>query len=201
MHLKPDELVDIAEGTRAEASVRHLAECDVCVGRLADLRAMMSAVVDVEVPEPSPIFWERLSDRVREAVAAEPLPRRSWRDVVWWPIGAVAPRVFIPISALAAAAVIVVAVGVASRTSSTRVPSATAPSGPEIETQQIVEDPYLGLVADMMADMPGDLDAETADEAGLTNDDSAEGAVPQLSSNELRELRRLLQEELANSGD
>ena len=193
MHLKPDELVDIAEGTRVEASVRHLAECDVCVGRLADLRAMMSTVVEGQVPEPPSVFWERFSDRVREAVAAEPKPRSLWRDLMWW---LPAPRVFVPISALAAAVLVVAAVGVVSHMIPTTVPPPPAASDQALETQQILNDPYLGLVADMT----GDLDAETAGEAGLTNDDSAEGAVAHLNASELHELRRLLQEELANSG-
>ena len=107
MHLKPDELVDIAEGARSEGSRPHLADCSVCLGRLADLRAMLSTVVDVQVPEPPPVFWERFSDRVRESVAAEPMPRSLWRDLMWW---LRAPRVFVPISALAAAVVLAVAV-------------------------------------------------------------------------------------------
>ena len=58
MHVKPDELVDIAEGTRAESSAPHLATCDDCRRQLADVRTMMSAAAEVEVPEPSPLFWD-----------------------------------------------------------------------------------------------------------------------------------------------
>ena len=72
MHLQPDELVDLAEGTQAEASRPHLAACEACRRRLADLKAMMSAAVDVGVPEPSPLFWDHFSNRVHDAVAAEP---------------------------------------------------------------------------------------------------------------------------------
>ncbi len=39
---------------------------------------MMSVAAEVEVPEPSPLFWDHLSARVGEAVAAEQAPRRSW---------------------------------------------------------------------------------------------------------------------------
>ena len=70
MHLQPDELVDVAEGTRPESSVPHLASCEVCRLQLADLKATISAAADVEVPEPSPLFWDHLSARVRDAVAA-----------------------------------------------------------------------------------------------------------------------------------
>ena len=41
-------------------------------------------VAEVEVPEPSPLFWDHLSARVRDAVAAEPA-RRWWSGVRSWP--------------------------------------------------------------------------------------------------------------------
>ena len=65
MHLQHDELVDLAEGTRAESSVPHLAACEACRHQLAELKAMMSAAADVAVPEPSPLFWDHFSARVR----------------------------------------------------------------------------------------------------------------------------------------
>ena len=58
MHLRPDELVDLAEGTRAESAAPHLAECAVCRLQLGDLKAMISAAAEVDVPEPSPFFWD-----------------------------------------------------------------------------------------------------------------------------------------------
>jgi len=42
MHLNAVELIDVAEGTRSEASAPHLASCDECRRQLTDLRAMMS---------------------------------------------------------------------------------------------------------------------------------------------------------------
>jgi hypothetical protein len=75
MHLQPDDLVDLAEGTRPEASAPHLASCAECRRQLADMRAMMSAAADVDVPEPSPLFWDHLSARVSESVSGEGAPR------------------------------------------------------------------------------------------------------------------------------
>lgn len=37
-----------------------------------------------DVPEPSPLFWNHLSARVRDAVAVEPIPR-SWWMMYWRP--------------------------------------------------------------------------------------------------------------------
>src|SRR5258708_31627248 len=71
MHLNADELVDLAEGAQPESSARHLAACPQCRARLDDLRAMMSAVAGVDVPEPSPLFWDHFSQRVHDAVASE----------------------------------------------------------------------------------------------------------------------------------
>ena len=48
-HLQPDELIDVAEGTRTEAAEPHLRACARCREQLADLRAMLSAAADADV--------------------------------------------------------------------------------------------------------------------------------------------------------
>jgi len=70
-HLTEGELLDLAEGARPESSAGHLASCEACRRQLMDLRSAMTAAAAVDVPEPSPLFWEHLSVRVREAVEAE----------------------------------------------------------------------------------------------------------------------------------
>jgi len=85
-HLTPDELIDLAESAEPESSASHLQACDACRQHLAALRATMSVVAEIEVPEPSPLFWDVLQHRVRAATAAESLPaplwRRSWKPAV-----------------------------------------------------------------------------------------------------------------------
>src|SRR2546422_2820335 len=86
MHLAPEEMIDLAEGARAEAAVPHLQSCEACRQQIGALRATMSAVVDVpgaNVPEPSPLFWDHLSRRVREAVAAEGTPGSRFPGWRW----------------------------------------------------------------------------------------------------------------------
>ena len=194
MHLQPDALVDLAEGTRPESSAPHLATCEVCRHQLAELKAMMSAAAEVAVPEPSPLFWDHFSARVREAVAAEGVPRRS----VWsW------PRLAMPAAAAAMAGVIL---AMALNTGPARTPEAPTPTvapTASVASVDLLSDPQspgddtaLTLVAELSSDM--DLDA--AREAGLAAGGSAEHAVTHLDGGELRELRRLLQEELARSG-
>src|SRR5258705_10923481 len=88
MHLNADDLVDLAEGARPESSAPHLAACPQCRAHLEELRGTMSAIADVDVPEPSPLFWDHFSQRVHDAVATEAMdargaarlrPSRLWR--------------------------------------------------------------------------------------------------------------------------
>src|SRR5476651_1124888 len=84
-HLTPEELVDLAEGSRLSSSEPHLEGCEACRRQLADVAAMMSAATAFEVSEPSPLYWDHFSARVREAVAAEGAPRRrSWFGLSSW---------------------------------------------------------------------------------------------------------------------
>ena len=74
MHLSPEELTDYAEGARDPADAPHLQSCDICRHQVASLRKTMSVLVgasSMNVPDPSPLFWDHLSQRVHEAVAAE----------------------------------------------------------------------------------------------------------------------------------
>src|SRR5438876_689846 len=85
-HVKPEQFVDLAEGTLPETAVPHLAACEACRRELADLRAMMSEASGVDAPEPSPLFWDHLSARVREVVAEETARPRTWRERVLQPL-------------------------------------------------------------------------------------------------------------------
>lgn len=93
-HLNPEEFVDFLDGTLAAERSRHVDACAVCRRQADDLRAMAIDTRTVEVPEPSPLFWEHLSARVRRAVA-EPVTaasswrtRREWRTWRAWGLGA-----------------------------------------------------------------------------------------------------------------
>jgi len=194
MHLRPDELIDLAEGTRAESTAPHLAECAVCRLHLAELKATMSAAADVDVPEPSPLFWDHFSARVRQAVDAEGVPRRSF----WTWSGVLIPAVSV---------VAVLAVAVALNWGNTGqvvgplpvvVPAPVAP----VASMDLLADPQSAgdTALTLVAELSSDMDFETAREAGLAARGSAEHAVTHLTGSELRELQRLLQEELARSG-
>jgi hypothetical protein len=192
-HLKPEEIVDIAEGMRAEASASHLSTCDICRAQVREMRAMLTVVADAGVPEPSPLFWDHLSTRVRDAVAPLDMvtPRRPWADLWTW------PRALVP--AAVGVAVVVVAVIVGSRAVVRPGPAAqevAMNAGSNVDALDTPDDASLNFVADLTFS----LDWDAASEAGLTAGGSAEHAVTHLQDGELRELARLIKEEVARSG-
>jgi hypothetical protein len=195
-HLTPEDLIDVAEDVRADASFPHLSVCDRCRRELTDVRAAMSAARGADVPEPSPLFWTQFSRRVGDALAAEPVAQRRWFK---W----TQPRVFVPVSALALAAIVVaVMLNPVGRTSNrSSMPSSPAAASAAIEEPagdgaDLENDSSLSLVADLTAG----IDLSAAIDAGLTPRGSAEHAVTHMSAEELRALQRLLKEELARGG-
>jgi hypothetical protein len=196
MHLKDDQLVDLAEGTRPESSAPHLASCEQCRRHVRDMRATMSVAAEVDVPEPSPLYWDHLSARVRETVAREGPSRRPWLDVAAW------RRVVMPACAAGVASLLIVA-ALSSRLMAPA-PSPPARAAVAVEGTEAVDlwndsasdDESLTLVASLSAG----LDLEAAGEAGLAAGGSAEHAVTHMDDDDLRELQRLLAQELGPSG-
>jgi hypothetical protein len=195
MHLAPEELIDLAEGARAEATAPHLQSCEICRQQIASLRGSMSAVIDaVDVPEPSPLYWDHLSQRVREAVAAEEAPGSrfaGWRPGIaraasWrgWAIAGVA--------ACVAISIYMTAPGTVKLPSGARDAAASAP----LQPFGAADDPSLALFADLTEQM----DSRAITEIGWSSHVGAvDEVVASLSDDERLELQRLLKEELAKS--
>src|SRR5262245_46229042 len=76
-HLTPSEFIDAAEDALAAARAAHLDACADCRAQAANLTAALRQADAGEIPEPSPLFWNHLSARVREAVATESIAPRS----------------------------------------------------------------------------------------------------------------------------
>jgi hypothetical protein len=196
-HLTSEQLVDLAEGTIPEPSMPHLQSCEGCQAKLAELRATLAAAREVDVPEPSPLFWDHFSARVHEAVEAErdhatPTSGRwwSWRAIPSW-VG--------PLWVGSLAAVVLAVAIMTGRVSESPTPAGSIAVVAEstAEAPGIADDPSLSFVADLVTD----LDWDAAVEAGLTThlgvDDDV---VTQLSDGERRELHRLLRAELGRPG-
>ena len=189
-HLSPDELLDLADGTRAETSVGHLAQCAACREQLADLRATMLLTLTADVPEPSPLFWDHLSARVREAVAVEAAQSSSrwrFRRVSWTIAGAMS------------AAAVVIALSLTMRTTPdlNDLPSGTpTPAAAGLNDVTMADDPSLSL----LGDLAGGLDWDAAAEAGMTMEvGEADSRLTELTDAERVELQRLLHEAMASS--
>jgi hypothetical protein len=195
-HLTEGELLDLAEGAQPEPSAGHVASCEACRRQLMDLRSAMAAAAAVDVPEPSPLFWEHLSGRVREAVEAEGRSSGAGWQLRWPPWRAIAP-----IGALAMLALTAALMFRPAHESSTAATAAgseiTETAADAVDLAQMTDDPSLTLLADLSAD----LDWDAASEAGLAPRTGAvDDVVTSLSSGERRELQRLLQAALRPSG-
>jgi len=191
MHLKAEELVDLAEGTRPESAAPHMAGCEACRAQLTEMRAMMSTVARADVPEPSPLFWNHFSERVHAAVDAEGAPAVGR---LGWLLGVRGFQV-----GIAALASVVLVLFATSRVRAPHAPAESAqvvgqPATPDYLADGAVDaDPSLTLVASLTST----LDAEARAETGLARVGSAEHAVTHMNDAELRELHRILQEEMA----
>ena len=189
MHLTPEELLDLAEGSRPLSSAPHLAACAACRQQLGELRDVM-ATLDADVPEPSPLFWEHFSTRVREAVAADAAPAPSWFGVGRWSWG---------LAAAMSVVVVVIAVSLTVRTppAGTHMPPAVAetPSG-DAGSAAAVDDPSFSL----LGDLAGSLDWDGVAEAGISMEvGAADRAARDLNDEERTELQRLLREAMGTS--
>jgi hypothetical protein len=184
-HLSNDELMAAAESGGAQTP--HLETCESCSARVEELRRVVRLASEVDVPEPSPLFWNHFSDRVREAVAAEPIARATgWRFNVGWTT-----------SVVGALAIIVIGVAVTLKTAQPmhpNVPTAAVDvAGAGNNLPSLNDDPTWAL----MGELASQIDFEDAGEAGLTTrPGSAEQALAQMSDEEQRQVVELLQLEL-----
>jgi hypothetical protein len=180
-HLAAHELADALDHALDPSRQAHLDACEVCRQQLAELDAVLNSASRVEVPEPSPLYWQQLSAQVRAAIAAEQIAAGGWRDWLRWPVLA-------PVAALA---LIVMALAVA------------LPRETIVVREVAVVEPVEASLDDrfaIVADLVGDLDWETAMSAGLTvAPGAADQAVLELSAMEQEELTRLLHAELTRA--
>lgn len=192
MHLTPQDLVDLAEGTRSEASAPHLATCERCRREFDDLRQMLSVVADTEVPEPPAVFWQDLSANIHRAVAAE---RGGRTGAPWLWQWRWRPALLVPCAA-AAAIVLAVVIAGSRYERGHALPSMSSPSE-TLQSDSVADD---DLPMQLLGDLTENLDVESASEATVAPRGGAEHEVTHLNDAELRELRRLLQEAIANAG-
>jgi hypothetical protein len=187
-HLTPTEIVDVLDGALPESRRAHLADCPSCRAQVDAFAALVDDAPPLPVPEPSPLFWEHFSARVRDAIAAEPAPAsRRWFA---WPVLA-------PIGALA---VLVLALGAAiardGRLTTTAPPVVAIVASDASADDDAAVEAVWALASDLATS--GDADVDEA--ALLVAPGSAERAAVQLNADERAELIRLLEREVGRSG-
>jgi hypothetical protein len=194
-HLRPAEFVELVEGSLAADRAAHAERCARCRDEAERLRAVLAEVGALEVPEPSALFWERFSARVRADVAAERarplLGLPAWRPMF---------------AALVGAAVVVAAVvagwraWIGPETSPAPVvrsdtPAPASPAAADAAAPDTMGVPEWDALTSLVADLRWE------DVAGATalamRPGTAERAVAMLDDGERAELVRLLEVEVA----
>jgi hypothetical protein len=91
-HLSRDERLLALDEALDATRQAHLASCTACHTEVEALRGVVARVRAVDVPEPSPLFWDHLAARVGDAIAREPLPVAGpgwWSPRLAWAVVAV----------------------------------------------------------------------------------------------------------------
>ena len=196
-HLSDETFVDLLDGTLEECDEPHLQSCATCRAQLAELRQTMEMAADVEVPEPSPLFWEHMAARIRDGVDAEShaaspsvMSRLMPAGFSWWGVGGLV--------GVAAAALLVVLVQtprdsapVTTTPVSSAVAQVTEPEAPE-SASAFESDETLGFVTDLASGV----DWDAAANSGLASSAAIDRSVATLNADERAELGRLLNDAL-----
>jgi hypothetical protein len=77
-HLTDLEIVDQIDDVLPAVRAEHSAACPDCRAKVDVMRAALARTEEVEIPEPSPLFWEHFSARVHAGVADAPVRGSSW---------------------------------------------------------------------------------------------------------------------------
>lgn len=202
-HLTPDELMAAAETAPGPGAAQHLAQCDACRQEADAWRAVLAELREADVPEPSPLFWERFSARVTEAVQDRGVVSsargvsaftgwRAWTGWAWTLGGATVTAALLAVAFLPRTAT-----APANRSAVvTAEAPAPEPAVPEPAAPDLADGEDWALVA-------GAVDALDYDEVRAIGapawTGAAELAVQDLDADEQRELVRILQEELARA--
>jgi len=203
-HLRDSEFVDFAEGTLAPSRAGHLDTCARCRDEAEQVAASLRDVSSVEMPEPSPLFWDHFSARVRQQVAHEaPEPAH------WW--SSVGVRALVPLVAALAVLIAFVSTALlpritrstpaAGELASSHVTPAVSPAAADPDFLSPFDDQDAAVWAVLTA-AASDMRVDEAHAAGMgAHIGAVDHEVTHLNQAELKELNRLLQSELKRSSD
>jgi len=198
-HLTDAEFADLMDDGFPLDRRTHVRDCEACRARATEMESVLARIIEhrgpanSDVPEPSPLFWEHLSTRVRDAVTSIPATI-SWRDRLWRPSTAWAA-------------------GLASVALAVAISHSMLPRAPLDTPSSIVLKAPTAAAVSAGLELPDDIDADDAwavvrnvadqvewddaHDAGIsTRPDAAERMTAELTTQEQSELARLLQREL-----
>ncbi|HEY2431080.1 MAG TPA: hypothetical protein VGI12_00305 [Vicinamibacterales bacterium] len=196
-HLSPAEFVDAADRTLPAARASHLASCERCGEQAARMRSTLDAAAGIDVPEPSPLYWQHLRANVEARIAHETM--RPWWRVRSWS-GLLGAKTLVPLaSALALTAAVFVTVD---RPRPLEVPARPVAAVALPAPIEFGGDSENSEAWEMLTAVAADMPFEAAHDAGLHVGTAAiDRAVQRMSPAELNELGRLLQSQLRGAGD
>jgi hypothetical protein len=187
MHLSEIEAIDAAEGALTGERAAHAASCERCRLVVERLTATLHEARALDVPEPSPIFWDAFNTRVLDAIdEGSESGTPSSRFLSWRPA----------LAAVVLFLIVIVAITIVRRSDEEvrRDDSArlAAPSPPEPGETLDADPEWL-----LLTSVADGIEWDTANAAGLgVRPGSAERAAEQLSHEEQLELERLLRVEV-----
>jgi hypothetical protein len=199
-HLGDTEFIDRLDGVLPAARQQHLDGCPACRERLDAIEQALALTAADPVPEPSPLFWDHLSARVRGAIAAEPPPASVWRQLVTAPA-------FAALAAGAAAVCVLVTlswqIGLAPSTPQVTTGAVTLPAGDQSAQSsgelpaEAVEDLEADEAWALVRSVADELEVADIDAAGIApRPGAAERVAHELSDLERIELADLLEHEI-----
>jgi hypothetical protein len=185
-HLSRDEWLALVEADEPPARHQHLDACPTCRDEVSRGRALLAGMRQMDVPEPSPLFWDHFSARVAAGLGATPAPVTGG-----WPRW----RILAPLTVGVGALVLSVAV------ERGHLRSAAPLASRSVQTVVDAPLPDAGAPDDgqwqLLSHMAGDFDVDTlSDSLGRSPATETETAVWQLNEQERAELTRLLRAEL-----
>lgn len=185
-HLTREQLVDAVEGRLAASLAAHMDRCATCQENAATLRSVLEDVqIAASLPEPSPLFWEHFSQRVRAATDVERVPVPvAWWQHLWRP--------FVAVTAVAGAVALAVVMRSGPSPDSAIAPSSVVATADTTSTDD--------LSAEVVTAVAGDLSFDELREGDMVPSRRVvDLAVSQLTESQQRELMRLVREEFIGS--
>jgi hypothetical protein len=192
-HLEKTEFIDFLDGTLIAERREHVDSCDACRRTAEELSLALASSEAGDVPEPSPLFWDQFSDRVRMAIKNEPPPHSAFRQFFAIP--------HLRIAAAAVAVVILMTVVVWRAGTPRPQPRSTdsAASADLAMTDDFDSDDGIDLDTDeawtLVRVMAEDVAADDMSDEGMSGrPGSADSLALRLNERERQELARLLEE-------